>query len=297
MRTNIIGVVLAVLAASSIADAQPQVDVFASVVDGAGASVATVQPDDLRLLEDGAALKVVKIEAVTGWPTKLQVLLDNGIGLGGENLIHLRNGLRNLLGALPAGVEVTVVTTAPQPRMLLRATTDRTAFMKAPDLLAPDSGTGRFVDGMKEALQRVEKDKSNHFPMIVALATAAGDGNFLDRDVKQIQQRVLARPVTIHAAVISLPGRTGSQGVIQGELGIWTTKVTGGRFETIAAVSRVATLLEEYGVAVADSHKKQSTQFRVTAERANAAAPVGGISASTRAGLQLTGLSFDGRHP
>ena len=41
---------------------------------------------DLRLLEDGAALKVVKIEAVNGWPTKLQVLLDNGIGLGGENL-------------------------------------------------------------------------------------------------------------------------------------------------------------------------------------------------------------------
>jgi hypothetical protein len=297
MKTYGIAVGVAVLLVASVASAQSQLDVFASVVDGAGAPVATVQPADLRVLEDGAALKVVKIEAVNGWPTKLQVLLDNGIGMGSENLIHLRNGLRNLLGALPAGVEVTVVTTAPQPRMLLRPTTDRDAYLKAPDLLAPDTGSGKFVDAMKEALQRVEKDKSNHFPMIVALATAAGDGNFMERDVKQIQQRVLARPITVHAAVISLPGRTGSQGAIQGELGIWTTKVTGGRFETIAAVSRAATLLEEYGVAVAESHVKQSRQFRITAERANASAPVGGISASASGGLTLTGLSFDGRHP
>jgi hypothetical protein len=297
MRTNAIAFGIAVLVTASVASAQPQVDVFASVVDGGGAAATTVQPADLRLLEDGTQLKVVRIEAVSGWPTKLQVLLDNGIGLGSENLIHLRNGLRNLLGALPAGVEVSVVTTAPQPRTLLRATTDRNAYMKAPDLLAPDSGTGRFVDAMKEALQRVERDKSNHFPMIVALATAAGDGNFMDRDVEQIQQRVVARPITIHAAVISLPGRTGSQGAIQGELGIWTTKATGGRFETIAAVSRVATLLEEYGVAVAESHVKQSRQFRITAERSNASAPVGGISAAASGGLKLTGLSFDGRHP
>jgi hypothetical protein len=297
MKTYGIAVGVAVLLVASVASAQSQLDVFASVVDGAGAPVATVQPADLRVLEDGAALKVVKIEAVNGWPTKLQVLLDNGIGMGSENLIHLRNGLRNLLGALPAGVEVTVVTTAPQPRMLLRPTTDRDAYLKASDLLAPDTGSGKFVDAMKEALQRVEKDKSNHFPMIVALATAAGDGNFMERDVKQIQQRVLARPITVHAAVISLPGRTGSQGAIQGELGIWTTKVTGGRFETIAAVSRAATLLEEYGVAVAESHVKQSRQFRITAERPNASAPVGGISASASGGLTLTGLSFDGRHP
>jgi len=73
--------------------------------------------------------------------------------------------------------------------------------------------------------------------------------------------------------------------------------VTGGRFETIAAVSRAATLLEEYGVAVAESHVKQSRQFRITAERPNASAPVGGISASASGGLTLTGLSFDGRHP
>ena len=297
MKTYVIALGLVLLVAVAAADAQPQVDVFASVVDSAGASVATVQPADLRLLEDGAALKVVKIEAVNGWPTKLQVLLDNGIGMGSENLIHLRNGLRNLLSALPAGVEVTVVTTAPQPRMLLRPTTDRTAYLKAPDLLAPDSGSGKFVEAMKEALQRVEKDKSNHFPMIVALATAAGDGNYMDRDVKTIQQRVVARPTTIHVAVVSLPGRTGSQGAIQGELGIWATKVTGGRFETIAAVSRAATLLEEYGVAVAESHVKQSRQFRITAERPNASAPVGGISASASGGLTLTGLSFDGRHP
>lgn len=297
MRTNVIAAGVALLLTASAASAQPQIDVFASVVDSAGAPVSGLQPADLRVTEGDTDLKIVKIEPVNGWPMKLQVLLDNGAGLGSENLIHLRNGLRNLLGALPAGVEVAVVTTAPQPRMLLRPTTDREAYLKAPDLVVPDTGVGRFVDAMKEALQRIEKDKSNHFPMIVVLATGAGDGNFMERDVKQIQQRILARPLTVHAVVISLPGRTAGQGVIQGELGIWATKVTGGRFETIAAVSRVATLLEEFGVAAAQSHKKQSAQFRITAERSNASAPVGGISAAVRNGLTLAGLSFDGRHP
>lgn len=294
-RAFLAGLVLVLMA--SAVSAQPQLQVFATLVDDKGAPVAVLEAADLRVTEGGTELKVVKVEPVTGWPTKVQVLLDNGAGLGSANLIHLRNGLRSFLGALPAGVEVTVVTTAPQPRMLVRATTDRDAYMKGPDLLAPDSGTGRFVDSLKEALQRVERDKSNQFPTIVMLGSAAGDNNVMERDLEQIQKRILSKPVTVHAAIISLPGQSASGGAVQGELGIWATKTTGGRFETIAAVSRVATLLEEFGVRVAESHKKQSSQFRLTVDRPNAAAPIGAIGAAARGGLTLTGLSFDGRHP
>lgn len=297
MRTRALFVVAALGLSAPSAWAQSQVQVFASVVDGGGAVPETLQRDDLRILEGGTALTVARIEPVRGWPTKLQVLVDNGAGLGGDNLIHLRNGVRNLLSSLSPGIEVTLISLAPQPRMIVRSTSDRAAYMKGPDLLTPDTGAGKFVDGLKEALQRIERDKSDHFPMIVMLGTAAGDNNFRDSDIAQIQKLVAARPVTIHAAVITMPGRTASQGAVQGELGIWTTKVTGGRFETIAAVSRVSTLLEEIGVAVAESHKKQTNQFRVTVERASASQPVGGVSAAARGGLTLTGLSFDGRHP
>lgn len=293
------GAALALAAPGAVSEvrAQQQLELFATLVGADGAPAAALELNDIRILEGGADLKVLKIDRVTGWPTKVQVLIDNGAGIGSENLIHLRNGLRNLLSALPAGVEVTVVTTAPQPRMLVRPTTDRLTYIKGPDMLAPDTGAAKFVEAMREALQRIERDKENHFPIIISMASAAGDVSFRDSDVEQIQKRVVARPVTIHGAVLTSPGRTASQGAIQGELSMWATKVTGGRFESIAAASRITTLLEEFGVKAAESAKKQSQQFRLTVERPNPSAPVGGIGGAVRAGLTLTGLSFDGRHP
>jgi len=289
-----VGVVLCLTTASSLA--QQQVQVFVAVEDAAGAVPAALDPAALQVVEEGANLKVVKVEPVTGWPTKVQILLDNGIGLGGENLIHMRNGLRGLLEALPAGVEVTIVTTSPQPRAMVRATTDKAAMLKGVDLLAPDNSAGRFVESLSEALQRIEKDKSNHFPTIVSIGSSAGDRNVMERDIERIQKSIIGRPTTIHVTILTSPGRTASQGAVQGELGIGVAKMTGGRFENIAAPSRLATLMPELGAQIAASHQKQSSQFRITVERPNAAAPVGGISVSAR-GVKVTGVSYDGRHP
>jgi hypothetical protein len=57
------------------------------------------------------------------------------IGLGSANLIHLRNGLRGLIDALPPGIRVTVVSTAPQPRFIVRETADRDSITKGLGLL------------------------------------------------------------------------------------------------------------------------------------------------------------------
>jgi hypothetical protein len=297
MRVKILAVGVAVCLASTISQAQQQLQVFGSIVDGTGAAPAALEPGDVRVIEGGVELKTVKVEAVTGWPTKLQLLIDNGIGLGSENLSHVRNGLKGLIEALPAGVELAVYTTAPQPRSLVRPTTDKAAMLKGVDLLVTDSGAGRFIESLNEALQRIERDKTNYFPVIVTVGTAAGDRNVMDRDVERIQKRILDKPTTVHVAILSLTGRSASQGAIQGEIGIWATQTTRGRFETIAAPVRLATLMPEFGAQVAASHQKQATQFRVTVERPNPAAPVGGVSMGTRAGLKVVGLSFDGLHP
>ncbi len=291
----IIAVGVALCLAIAGLQAQQQIQVFVAVDTGGGPPPA-VAPTDLRLTEGGLDLKVTKVEPVTGWPTKLQILLDNGVGLGGENLIHMRNGLRGLLEALPDGIDVTIVTTAPQPRMLVRATSDKAAMLKGIDLLAPDSGGGRFVESLNEALQRTERDKSNHFPMIVMVGSSAGDNNVMERDIERIQQRIVAKPSTIHVVILSSPQRSASGGAVQGEVGIGVAKMTGGRFESIAAPSRLATLMPELGQQVAASHQKQSSQFRITADRPNPSAPLAGISVGATA-LKVTGVSFDGRHP
>jgi hypothetical protein len=269
---------------------------FVSIADGAGSTPSKLDPPDVQVTEGGAELKVTKVEPVTGWPTKVQVLMDNGVGLGGENLNHMRNGLRGLIEALPPGVELTVVTTSPQPRMLVRATTDKAAMLKGIDLLAPDTGAGRFVESLNEALQRTEKDKTDHFPMIVTIGSTVGDRNFRDSDIKQIQERLIRKPTTVHVSILTVSGQTASQGAVQGNLGQGVAQMTGGRFENLAIASRLATLMPEFGAMIAVSHKKQSNQFRLTVERPTAS-PVGSVNVGARGGLNVTGVSFDGRHP
>jgi len=276
--------------------AQKQFPLFASIVDVTGAPVAALQPADVEVQENGAEARVIKVEAMD-WPTKVQVLVDNGVGLGGSNISLLKNGIIGLLDALPPGVEVTIVSTAPQPRILAKPTTDREAMMKGLALLASDGGAGRFVDSLNEATQRIERDKGNYFPVIVMAATTSGDRNVLPADVERVMKRLEERPTTVHVVLLSGQAQT-TGGATQTEVGLAVTKYTRGRFENINSPTRLATLLPEIGALVAKNREVQSRQFRITVERpAGASGQVGTVKVAARAGLILTGLSLDGRIP
>jgi len=120
--------------AAVAAQAPKQIQIFASILDGTGAPAKALEPGDVRVMENGVEAKITKVEPVN-WPVKMQILLDNGVGLGGQNVQHLKNGVKGLLEALPDNLEVTLVTTAPQPRFIARPTTDRAAVQKGLDLL------------------------------------------------------------------------------------------------------------------------------------------------------------------
>jgi len=274
--------------------AQRQLQLYATIVDGTGAPPASVAPEDVRVLENGVEAKILKVEAIE-WTTKVQILLDNGTGIGSNNLTQLRTAVRGLIEALPPGIETTIVTTAPQPRFLVRATTDRQALLAGIDRLAPDSTTGRFVESLGEALQRFERDKSDFFGAIVMLGTTMGDNRVLDRDVKQIFERAQKKPTTVHVVMVSAAtGQSSSGGVIQTEVGMSIAKVTNGRYESLAAISRIATLLPEIGAQIAaKAGQSQSKQFRITAERPGGGSGEGAkISMSARNGLAVTAITI-----
>jgi len=240
--------------------------------------------------------KVVKVEPVN-WPVKVQLLLDNGIGLGAGNIQILKDGVKGLIEALPDNLEVTIVTTAPQPRFLVKPTTDKAMMIEGLSRLAPDSGAGRFVESINEATQRIEKDKTDHFPVIIMSGTSSGDANVLDRDVKRIFERIQKKPTTVHVVLLNTTGSS-SGGANQTQVGMAVTEATRGRYESIAAATRLATLLPEIGKQVATSHEKQSHQFCITVERpAGAKGDVGQVGAGARGGLAVRGLSMDGRLP
>ena len=56
---------------------------------------------------------------------------------------------------------------------------------------------------------------------------------------------------------------------LQGSLAGPLTKLTNGRYEQLAAPSRLETLLPEWGHALASLHARQLAQYRVTVERAH----------------------------
>jgi hypothetical protein len=277
--------------------AQQQFLLFLSLLDANGNPPAELRAEQVQITEGGASAEIVRLERID-WPIKVQVLVDNGIGLGAENLLHIRNGIRSLMKTLPTGVEASLYTTAPQPRVIVAPTNDRFALMQGADRIAPDGGGGRYIESMNEATRRIEQDTSRHFPVIISVATAIGDTDVRERDVESLWRRLQMRPTTVHTVLLaSVQSGSSVSAANQTQVGLAVKELTGGRYENIAAGSRLATLLPEIGEQVAASHHRQSRQFMLTVERPEGiTGPLGAIGGSVPVGYTAT-ITADGAMP
>ena len=287
MRFRILAsVCLAVLAARAVpVHAQGQFHIFTRLTDKSGAAVTSATPDMFGILEDGVEGPIVKVEPVN-WPLKLQLLVDTGIGMGGPNLGQVRSSLRTLIEALPPDAEVTLVTTAPQPRFLVRPTKDRAALLGGVDRLTPDEVSGNFVTSLAEALSRIARDKSDHFPVILTVGTTTGDAYGSERDVREIQERLSERGTVVHV-LLMVTGPTLSSGANQTDVGLLATKTTGGRFETINIPSALGPMLTSFADQITKTFGASNGRYRVTVQRPSGkSGPLGKIGFVTRGGLR-----------
>lgn len=244
--------------------AQEQFTLLATVLDPEkGTPVESLTPADVRVTEDGQPAKVTKVDAVVR-QVKVQILVDNGVGIG-SNLAEFRSGVRNLLSSLPPDVETTVVTTSPQGRFLVRPTKNRDELLKGVDRLAPDSATGRFTESLSEAIERANKEKDT-FTVIICAATTSGDGQVMAAHMQRVINALGGRPIIVHVLMYS-GERSATGGDAQIDLGQRVTKMTGGRYENINNMTRYVTLLPELGADVAKQATGSTRQFRITAQR------------------------------
>ena len=299
MRHALMGILFAAAwcAAASPALAQRELQFFAQFSDPAGRAVTTLKDADIQVSEDDANGKVLKLEPVD-WPVRVAILLDNGIG-SADRIVNVRQGAKGLIEALPAGVEVSLQTLAPQPRWLVRPTTEKRALLEGVDRYTPDSSASRFVDGLVETAARFDKEKGNNFPVVVILGSLTADGSAIrDRDVKQLFERLATRAITVHAILAGASTVSAGNAVANAsQIALGATKQTGGRYESIAAATRLATLLPEIGAQIAQSHARQSAQYRVTFERPpGRTGQIGKIGLSARGGVNVK-LTLDGRLP
>ena len=262
----LVPLLIAVALSGAALGAQAQITLLASFVEpGSGKPVETLTPADVSVTEDDLTATIVKIEPVVR-SVKVQVLIDNGIGIG-RNIVELRNGVRRLLEALPPDIDTTLVTTSPQPRFLVRATKNRDELLKGVDRLAPDSGAGRFTESLAEAAERAIKDK-DAFTVIIAAGSTSGDAKILDSEMQQAFDLIGRKPMVVHV-VLYAGERSASGGNAQVELGEKAAQMTGGRYEFINSMARYSTFMPELGTEVAKQLTGYTRQFRITAQRPN----------------------------
>jgi VWA domain-containing protein len=292
IRAGLVLLIAAVAVAG--ASAQGQITFFLSATSLTGEHIADLKPEDVSIAEDGKPATVVKMVPVN-WPVKVTVLVDNGFETG-QLLSQYRAGLKAFLAAMPSGVETSVITLAPQPRWLIRPTSDPEQLQKSVDRLVPDSqGSSRMVEGLIEAANRMEQENRKqvvHFPVIVLLSTTGPEGSTArESEVDKMARQFQTYPARVHVIMLSASATPGSlSGARQVHVGKSVADITGGRYEGIAAATRIPSLLVEFAEMIGDAHAFQSHQYMVTVQRpAGASGALGQMMAGpTRTGVRLT---------
>jgi hypothetical protein len=254
----------------------PQVfQFYISATNADGMPVKDLRPDDVIMSENGVRQTVARVEPVAV-PIKVTITVDNGLE-SADAIAHYRVGLKGLVEALPPDVEVTLITTSPQPRMVVKPTIDRAQILRGINGFAPESARPRFSDAIVEFSKRLQseaKDKkaAPYLPILVMVSTISLETrSYEPDDIQKAVQYLMTRKAKVNAVLastraglVALPDTDVTQ---QSAVALPTTKATGGRFETLAVVNKLDTLLPEWGHDLALLATRQSAQFRVTVER------------------------------
>lgn len=250
---------------------------FIRVTDAAGKPVVELSAGDVAFEESGVRQKIARVERLPV-PVKVTIAVDNSADSAAA-IAHYRSGLAGLVEALPPDVEVSLITTTPQPRTVLRPTADRGVILKGIGGFGSEPGAPRFSDTIVEFSRRLRdesKDKriGPYRPVLIMLSTTAVEqGSYETPEINQAIEFLTARRAKLYVAMLST--RTGQaaspetiNASLQAVIALPLVKSSEGRYEPLAASARLVTLLPEWAKELAELHARQIDQFRVTVERA-----------------------------
>jgi hypothetical protein len=228
--------------------AQAQLLVPLTTEDGKRAPNLT--PADVKVAESGKLLKVLKVEARDS-PVRVTLQIENSRGLS-DNFVLIRQGAKAFINAMPAGVQITLVNTAPVARTVVKPTSDHAELLKGIDAISPDSGPGRFIESLVEWVERVDKDKDKSYtPVLVTLGATFGDEQVRDSDIKNAMNKLPTLGAKVYGIMYNNQSNQGGTADAQISIGKQATQRTGGRWELVSNVQGMAAALPEYGAEVA----------------------------------------------
>jgi hypothetical protein len=178
--------------------------------------------------------------------------------------------------------------------MVVRPTLQRDQILRGVNGFAPEQQSPRFTDALVEYSKRVQKEledtkKVDSLPVLVMVSTTAQEqASYEVPEIQKALNFLQARKAKIYMTMVATRSRDATLGSLserrdalstdlsglndlntnrQALIGIPVTKATGGRYEALAVSSRLATLLPEFGDAIAALHTKHYNQWLVTAQR------------------------------
>ena len=275
-----------------------QLLVYISAVDASGAPISDLKAEEVAMTENGAPGTIASLER-HNLPIKLTIAVDNGKE-SQVALAAMRTGLAAMVEALPADMEITLITMAPQPSMFVRPTTDRAQITRGIQRFGVESDeASRFSDTLVEYADRLEKDfkdkKLTYLPQLVIVTTSAQENSQLQRDtIEKGMKTLLSRGAKVSVIMVSTKPtdaesvanlKTGRQALIATPV----VTATRGKFETTVQFNTLTTLLPTWGKEIAASHTKQTNQFRTIIDRPN-----GNTGQLNNPGLRITRQGANG---
>lgn len=266
-------VVAALLAPVTLVLAQDEnVSFVISVIDQSGRPVSDLTRDEIVLTENGVASEIVRVQPFE-MPLALTVAVDNG-PLSIDALAHYRTGLTGLVRGLPSGMEVGLITMAPQPMHVVPLGADRIRLLRGVNGFAPQEESPRFTDTLVEFARRYEAglketNRITSIPVLLMVSTSAPEAvSYASEEVTRALAFLERRRAMVHVVMLNVNrGAAAINDARQTMIAIPATRVTRGRYEAISNSSRLITLLPEMGAQIAALHRKQVNQMLVTARR------------------------------
>ncbi len=212
----------------------------AAVTDEKGAPVAGLVPEEIAVVENGAAREVTKVELDTR-PLTLAILVDTSEPVATSFRLNLIDAVSRFVVKLPEGTRYTLWTTGDRPVKIVDLTDDRGRAGAALRKVMT-SGGNTLRDAIGEAsrdLKQVEGTRS----MVVILTGLGPDTGNVERH--QVVDQALASHLTYSAVAFEVPDtpfeeRSAYEFILSG-----ITKPSGGLYDVLLSPMGVGQALEK----------------------------------------------------
>ena len=218
--------------------------IYTSVLDKDGKPVAGLTTTDFVVREDNLAREVLRVEPATA-PMQIALLVDNS-ARSNANIRDIREGAAEFIKAITGTAmknEVTVITVAERPTLLVDYSTDPARLLKGAIFTQPGSGA-YMLDGIFETARGFKKREASR-PVMVAIATNGPELSNRYRD--QVIGALKDVGASLHIVMVGTPPTdfTTNEGRERAFIFSDGTGQTGGRYDNVLAPSALGARLKQ----------------------------------------------------